>query len=827
MVRNLCIMMGVFVWAGAAALGQASIEGLGDLPGGAVDSNARTVSADGSVVVGFAQSANGWEAFRWENGQMTGLGDLPGGDFYSWASGVSADGSVVVGEARSANGLEAFRWEDGQIVGLGDLPGGQFDSQAAGVSANGSVVVGRGYSSSGPEAFRWERPGPMVGLGVLPGGDFLSEAHAVSADGSVVVGVSSSGIGFEAFMWRVPGLVTPLGDLPGVAFHSGATGVSADGSVVVGYGTDGDDDPNSYVSYEEAVRWVMPGPIEGLTGQFAPGFDSRATGVSADGSIIVGSAVPPSGPGWPFIWDSSRGMRNLKDVLVNDHGLDLTGWSLSWATDVSADGLTIVGEGRNPDGDDEGWIVHLPRPNDDCANATVIGQGQFTGALFGASSDGTASCPGSAGAPDVWYSFTAEYAGTLKVSTCGTHDLRGTDSGMDTSLSVQVGCPGPVAPEELGCNDDAPSGNDPNACLGTDGGNEQLDSALAAHVNEGQTVLIRVAKGVTGSAGGLFRLNVTLQPDPPANDDCAGGTVIGEGQHAGTLFGATPDGSASCLGNEGAPDVWYRYTPTCDGTLKVNTCGTHDGPGVDTGMDTILSVQVGCPGPAAPEELGCNDDAPFGNDPTACSTTDGGDYQRDSALAVSVTVGQPVLIRVSKVVTDEVTGPFTLNVALEPDSAPPANDDCANALSVNEGAHGFCTRTATTDGPDEPTACDSNGDTQIESDVWYCYTASCMGMATVDLCDSDYNTKLAVYPGCVCGTALAAGPIICADDTCGAQTSLTFPVLPGSSYVIRIGGAAGERGTGTMRIACDPTGACCLARSSPALLSVSRCYGRR
>ena len=55
---------------------------------------------------------------------MVGLGDLPGGTFISPAHGVSSDGSVVVGFSNSALGQEAFRWTSGGgMVGLGDLPG--------------------------------------------------------------------------------------------------------------------------------------------------------------------------------------------------------------------------------------------------------------------------------------------------------------------------------------------------------------------------------------------------------------------------------------------------------------------------------------------------------------------------------------------------------------------------------------------------------------------------------------------------------------------------------------------------------------------------------
>jgi len=167
--------------------------------------------------------------------------------------------------------------------------------------------MGDGFSDSGREAFRWTQDGGMVGLSDLPGGNFSSRALDVSADGNVVVGVGHSASGYEAFRWTQDGGMVGLGDLPGGSFHSNAYAVSADGSVVVGFGDT----------------------------------DSGRE---------------------PFIWDAANGLRNLKDVLVNDFGLDLTGWTLIDANDISADGLTIVGYGTNPDGNFEAWRAVVPVP---------------------------------------------------------------------------------------------------------------------------------------------------------------------------------------------------------------------------------------------------------------------------------------------------------------------------------------------------------------------------------------------------------------------------------------------------------------------------------
>lgn len=38
---------------------------------------------------------------------------------------------------------------------------------------------------------------------------------------------------------------------------------------------------------------------------------------------------------------------------------DVAGWALAFANDVSADGRTIVGNGINPDFQNEGWVATI------------------------------------------------------------------------------------------------------------------------------------------------------------------------------------------------------------------------------------------------------------------------------------------------------------------------------------------------------------------------------------------------------------------------------------------------------------------------------------
>jgi probable HAF family extracellular repeat protein len=290
---------------------------------------------------------------------MTALGDVPGGQFFSLALETSLDGSVIVGQGSSAvSDSAAVRWQNGLIEDLGAMvPNGL--STAWGVSADGTVIVGEADSPDGHVAFRWTSSGGMTPLGFLPGlpdgtSNPQSIGYAVSPNGSTIVGASTSAFGWQAFHWA-NGIMSGLGFV-GDGFYSEARDVSADGTVIVGASN------TTPTGGTQAFRWEN-GAMIGLGGIPGEPVGSYAQGVSADGQIVIGSAATLApGGAKAFIWDPSTGMRSVQDVLVNELGLDLTGWFLSEVEDVSADGQTLVGFGINPQGVSEGWIAHLPEP---------------------------------------------------------------------------------------------------------------------------------------------------------------------------------------------------------------------------------------------------------------------------------------------------------------------------------------------------------------------------------------------------------------------------------------------------------------------------------
>jgi probable HAF family extracellular repeat protein len=343
MKSRLLLAMVIFIFSVLSQVSfavDADFRGLGYLPGSFPESEATGVSGDGSVVVGHCHNSQG---FYWTiEDDMVGIGQCrPAGSSY--------DGSVIIGVTRD---WEGFYWtENSGLIRIGDLPGGGFYSIASDVSYDGSVIVGQSKSSNGFEAFRWTNLTGMQGLGDLPGGGFDSRGFAVSLDGSIVVGQSNSASGREAFVWTELTGMIGLGALPG-SRQSSAYGITEDGLIVVG---------RCYSGRDEAFMWTASTGMVGL-GDLPGGSNSSwAKDVSADGSVVVGCSK--TGIGWEaFIWDESNGMRNLKEVLENDFTLDLNGWTLTWANEISANGTVIVGRGYNPEGNREAWVATFSEP---------------------------------------------------------------------------------------------------------------------------------------------------------------------------------------------------------------------------------------------------------------------------------------------------------------------------------------------------------------------------------------------------------------------------------------------------------------------------------
>jgi len=127
--------------------------------------------------------------------------------------------------------------------------------------------------------------------------------------------------------------------------------------------------------------------------------------------------------------------------------------------------------------------------------------------------------------------------------------------------------------------------------------------------------------------------------------------------------------------------------------------------------------------------------------------------------------------------------------------AAPVNDNCDKAKAVGDVTNlAFDTTSATHDGP---------GYYINSPNIWYCYTATCNGCATVSLAGSSFDTKLAVYEGCDCYPS-EDDLIKTNDDFDGQQSQVTFAVKAGSQYLIEVGGFNPTvKGQGIINISCD------------------------
>lgn len=162
------------------------------------------------------------------------------------------------------------------------------------------------------------------------------------------------------------------------------------------------------------------------------------------------------------------------------------------------------------------------------------------------------------------------------------------------------------------------------------------------------------------------------------------------------------------------------------------------------------------------------------------------------------------------------TSLFAINLRAQDggDAGAPDNDDCRDLIDVPVGNTPFDTEGGSTDGPEEFSACFFAAYPDIFHDVWFRHTATCNGELKVNLCESDFDTKVAVYSGGAC--PVTSPPLGCNDDddACAlpGRSELIVPVTQGNQYIIRVGGYVGQSGAGVMKLSCNtviPMGACC------------------
>src|SRR5690606_14523910 len=197
---------------------------------------------------------------------------------------------------------------------------------------------------------------------------------------------------------------------------------------------------------------------------------------------------------------------------------------------------------------------------------------------------------------------------------------------------------------------------------------------------------------------GTYTICVETAPDAPDNDDCANATVLVPAEtcvptSASSLAATESMAAASCSGwvSPGANDVWFQFEATSTGHIIEVSNGT---------FDMILGIYSDCG-----TLINCVDD--FFPDGYEILTQNG------------LIVGNTYYVRVYGYAG--ATGTFDICVI-----APPANDECANAIALTVGASGSCPEnavsgdmSAATGSPGSLPSCLITGLT----DVWYSFNS--------------------------------------------------------------------------------------------------------
>jgi uncharacterized membrane protein len=289
------------------------------------------------------------------HGALAGTGSTAGNTASGGASSPAAGGdSARGGTAASSGGTAGSAPGPGGSGGSRAASGGSGgDAGSAGTSAGESGASGESGANGCASGFT----GAGCGVDIDDCAGVSCGEHGHCVDGVAAYTCACDG-GFTGADCELPRLET-LTPTFGV---SCGNAVSGDGKVVVGYLAD---NPRST---SHPFRWTeATGALPLMSNTEAVDY-GVALGVSADGSVVTGSASLPSGSG-VFRWTQSDGV-----VLVGSDG----------NAAVSRNGTTIVGRANESDG------YHLFRWTQATGAVEVAALGGV-GIVAGLSGDGTAA----------------------------------------------------------------------------------------------------------------------------------------------------------------------------------------------------------------------------------------------------------------------------------------------------------------------------------------------------------------------------------------------------------------------------------------------------
>lgn len=268
------------------------------------------------------------------------------------AQDVTPDGLTVAGTSDG----RAFRWTEGGAVQF-LTPSDFLHTFDASVSDDGTAVASTlvNPSDSIVSAATWTSGGGWSFLGCLPGVPPTPEqpaqcstAYDISGDAAVVVGLAWHGdtLRAEGFRWTAGSGMVGLGQPAG--FSSRASAVSADGSVSGGFYED------ESTGQRRPVRWIGTGAPDLF---IDPSSIGEVNGISSTGHWLTGSALLLDNGGLPlppwlyekaFLYSDSAGFQYVLPHVDYDLGTEQraagngvadNGMVVGWSGDMGPFGL--------------------------------------------------------------------------------------------------------------------------------------------------------------------------------------------------------------------------------------------------------------------------------------------------------------------------------------------------------------------------------------------------------------------------------------------------------------------------------------------------------
>ena len=223
------------------------------------------------------------------------------------------------------------------IADLTDVHPAGNPSQSFSYAVSGNGLISVGYSSTGfaPRAYKLTGT-TLTPLDNLPSGVY-SIAYATSTDGSKTVGLALNNLGVErAVLWN--DTAATMLENGGTYFSSVATGISSTGSFIVGYGVNGSN------GLEEAF-YHTGGFLTNFGNTVFSGLASKANGVSANGTIIVGTiadnfVTPTMASGFVYVVGTGT---TLVDAANSVAAFNNAGLAFTQLTAISGNGAIAIG----------------------------------------------------------------------------------------------------------------------------------------------------------------------------------------------------------------------------------------------------------------------------------------------------------------------------------------------------------------------------------------------------------------------------------------------------------------------------------------------------